>query len=106
MVAEYLKVGEVIEVTSYYDTTGMGNENASFESMWSQDQAMLCFRSKGGAAFNAGIGRQPVWAGYADDYVMDSYYNPETRTDIVRAREYRGETLIKEYGFLFNDVLA
>jgi hypothetical protein len=51
-----------------------------------------------------GLGRQPVFQKLAKDYLMESYDEESKDKSIVRCKEYRGEKLFKEFGFLIKGI--
>lgn len=106
---QYLKVGRLMIVNSSFDTTGLtSTADALFSRHWAEDKALLCFIAPSGSNSwkSAGVARQPVWSKFSNDYVIETYEEKRDNSIRVRAREYRGLYVNKDFGFLFYDVLT
>jgi len=104
--AKYLRVGEIIVVESLADSNDLGVDGSDFVDLWNPAYAMLAYTSKTPSFRSAGLGVQPVFTPYAADIRFDEYDNKATSQHIIRASEYRGEYINKEFGFLFTDILS
>lgn len=103
--AQFLGVKEIVEVTSMYDTAGLGLQ-ASFGETWNEDIGMLCIReaSTSPSMMNRSLAVQPVWSEFAQDVLIEDYPSPETRSHIYRALDYRGIKVRTTYGVLLNNL--
>lgn len=101
---EYLGVKDVIVVSGLYDSAGL-DKSAVASRFWSNGFAFLGILSNGGNSLkNRNAIRQLVWTRYAQDYVMETYPQPEINGMVVRAREYRGIKRNKDYGVLIKGI--
>ena len=104
--ATYLNIGGIDIAASFADTAKLGITDATFGRLFGTSYALLYVPTPGIASFKfPGIGRQPVYSKFSNDYILESY--PEERTDsiIVRAREYRGEFVDVTYGVLITGII-
>lgn len=103
----YLGIKEIVSVSSLYDTTGLNTDSdAEFDDMWRKDYAMLAALSPTTNSWKAGgLGRQPTYAKLTKDWVAESYFNPVVDGEVMRVKDYRGEKVFKDFGFLFTGLL-
>ncbi len=105
--ANYLHIKDVIVVTSFYDTSAIGIADGTFETLWSGEYAMYCVLSPNLDSWKVpGLGRQPVWRPYSPDYVVESYVENQTRSTIIRVREYRGLYVDATFGVLMDNMTS
>lgn len=105
--AEYLGIRKVHVATSFYDSSLVGIEDATFSQLWSDEYAMLFYPAPKLASWKIpGLGRQPIWTKFSPDYRMESYDEDQTDSRIVRVREYRGTYIDTKYGFLLSNMTA
>jgi len=103
--ADYLHIKRVIVATSFSDGTGLGIEDAVFESLWSNEYGLYYLEMPNIDSWKPpGIGKQPVYKKFSPDYRMESYIEPQSDATIIRAREYRGEYVNVTYGILLSNL--
>ena len=102
----YLKIGNIIEVTSMFDAKGEGQKGAEFNPMWRADYAMLGLISDSGKSWKGSLGRQPVYTKHSKDFKVSTMYDWDTKTTKVRTEEYRGTFVDKKYGFLLTNCVT
>lgn len=99
--AEYLGIKEIVPVSAWYDTTGLGKD-ADFGAFWSDEFILLAKLSQGQASFKEGcLGRQLSWSKWP--FQVDTYYKDENMSRIYRATQYRGMILNTDYGILLSN---
>jgi len=105
--AAYLGVKKIHIVASFADSTALGVEDASFSRLWSNEYAMFFFPCPAVNSWRVkGLGRQPVYAKFSSDYILEDYPEPQSDSLIVRAREYRGEFINPTFGVLMGNMTA
>jgi len=105
VLADFLGIKKIDVATSFYDTTKIGIEAGEFSDLWSNEYGMLYLPCPTINSWRVkGLGRQPVWSKYSPDYVVESYSEEQTRSTIVRCREYRGEKVNKTFGVLMDNM--
>ena len=104
--ASFLGIAAVHIATSFVDTSSLGVEAATFETLWSDEYAMYFYPAQ--ANLNSwkvpGLGRQPVWGKFSKDYRLERYGEDQSDSLIIRAREYRGEHIDVTYGVLMDNM--
>jgi hypothetical protein len=51
-----------------------------------------------------GLGRQPVYTKLTNDYIMESYDESAKDKRIVRAKDWRGQKVFRDYGFRISGI--
>jgi hypothetical protein len=98
--AQYFGVKEIIEVSNIFDASGVG-KTFTAGSLWSNEFGMLAYLSPNTQSTKTlGLGRQPIFSRFSNDYLVETYAEDKTRCSIVRAIEYRGEKVNTDYGVL------
>jgi len=104
LLATFLGIAEVHVATAFYDTTALGVDDAVFGDFWSDEYMMLYLPAPAVNSWKVpGLGRQPVWSKYANDYRVESYDEEQSDSRIIRVREYRSEFINTKFGFLFSN---
>ena len=104
LLTNFLGIKKIHVATSFYDTTNLGVEDATFSDIWSNEYMMLFVPAPNAQSWKVpGLGRQPVWSKFAPDYRVEAYDEPQTDSRIVRVREYRSEFINTKYGHLFTN---
>jgi len=104
--AEYLGIKEVVVVDSLYDSAGL-SQDSTVTDFWSDEYMMLAYLTPGGSGWRTpGLGRQPVYAKYSSDFIIEEYDEPKINGKVFRAREYRGTVLDANFGFLFSNAIT
>ena len=102
--ATYIGVKQIVAVDPMADKAGL-DLKGDFDFLYPNNQAMLAVLSGGANSWRiGGLGRQPVFTKLASDYLMESYDEEATDTRVVRAKEYRGQKVFKDYGFLLTGI--
>lgn len=105
--AEYLGIKEIQIATSFYDSSQLGIEDATFSRLWSDEYGMVYYPSPSIGSWKVpGMGRQPIWTPFSPDYRVESYDEPQSDSRVVRVREYRGVYIDTKYGFLLGNLTA
>ena len=105
--AAFFGIKAVHVTTSFVDSTALGVENATFSRLWDNEYAMFYFPCPNVNSWRVkGLGRQPVYAKFADDYKLEDYPEPQTDSLIIRAREFRGEFVNPQFGVLIGNMTS
>lgn len=105
--AEYLGIAKVHIATSFADTTGLGVEDAVFARLWDSEYGMFYYPCSNVDSWRVkGLGRQPVYKKFSNDYRVEDYAEEQTDSLIVRVREYRGEWVNNKFGVLLSNMTA
>jgi len=97
-------VKEIISVDGMFDKAGMDLEG-DFDFLWDNTMAMLAVLSPTTQSWKfGGLGRQPVFQKLAKDYLVESYDMQEKDKGVVRCKEYRGQKVFKQYGYLIKGI--
>jgi len=102
--ASYLHIKEIILTKVVSDTTLEGVKTPSYSALWDDDKSMLGLFSTGSSWRGLGLGRQPVWSKFSNDYRIESYADRPVAANIIRARSYRGQKIFKKFGCLLTGV--
>jgi hypothetical protein len=103
--ADFLGIKKVHVATSFYDSTALGIEDATFSKMWSNEYGMLYLPCPPSPSWKiAGLGRQPVWKKFSPDYKIESYLEEQSDSIVIRVREYKGEYVNKVFGVLMDNM--
>ena len=80
--------------------------SSNYTDIFPTTMAMLCVLSDGRKGFGGiGLGWQPVFTKMTDDFEVEQYAEPGTDGQVIRAKEWRGVKVNKNWGFLFNNVM-
>jgi len=105
-----LGLKEVIATTAPYNDmpfTEEEQDGANFTDIYPSDRALLCVLADGKKGFKgAGIGWQPVYRKATTDFEVEQYAEPGKDGQVIRAKEWRGIKIRKEWGFLFSNVFT
>jgi len=97
--ADYLGVERVLMGSMTYNTADEG-QDFSGSYVWSDDYAMLAITGEAGLELEESphLGRTLVWEEEASDIIeVDTYYEPQTRSDIYRVRQFQDEFIFDPY---------
>lgn len=102
---DYFGIKDIVLVNSLFESTKDGNASPAIGNLWSNEYAMLAILNKGSSSWKErGLGRQPAYVKIAKDYVIEDYAEPNKGAHIIRAKEFRGETINTDYGFLLGNM--
>jgi hypothetical protein len=102
---DYFGIKDIILVNTLFESTKDGNASPAIGNLWSNEYAMLAIICPPSNSWKTrGLGRQPAYTKIAKDYVIDTYMEENKNAQIIRAREFRGETINTDYGFLLGNM--
>jgi hypothetical protein len=95
LLAQAFGVKQLLVGDSMYNTAKQG-QVASMAGIWDKEYAMLCHISESPDLTEIPcIGRTFVWTeDSADNFVVESYREEQTRSDVIRVRQHTDEELI------------
>ncbi len=94
LLAEYFDVDRVVVSREAYNAAKEGASD-SMTKQWSSEYAFLCHSVEGQDLMMPQVGRTFMWTEESPDIVnVESYYNDDVRSTIVRARNYRDVEVI------------
>jgi hypothetical protein len=98
----------IMETTAPYNDLPFSNDEqdeANFKDIYPEDMVLLGVLSDGKVGFKgAGLGWQPVYKKATSDFEIEQYAEPGKDGQVIRAKEWRGTKVRKEWGFLFDNV--
>ncbi len=102
-VKKIVAIQAVFNDVAYWDGE---SQPASFEDIYPDDMAMLCLLVEGTStvARSKGVAWQPVFTKMAKDYILEQYSTPVHDGEVVRAKEWRGLKIQKQWGFLYFNI--
>jgi len=103
LIAKMLGLRQVLIADAVYDTTDEG-QASTIDDMWDDDFAFLCKVAENPSRLREPcIGRTFLWErDSAENLVFESYAEPQTRSEIVRARHHTDEEIVlANCGYLF-----
>lgn len=98
--ATWLGVKDIMVGEATYASTGLVNALVTFSDLYPTDFLLLAYLSPASSTWAPGLGRQPVCTKWSRDYLVDSRYNSDTMETVIRATDWRGEYIDKDYGVL------
>jgi hypothetical protein len=102
---DYFGIKDIILVNTLFESTKAGNATPAMGTLWSNEYAMLAVICPPTASWKVrGLGRQPNYKPYASNYLIEDYAEPAKKQHIIRAAEFRGETIRTDYGFLLGNM--
>jgi hypothetical protein len=102
---DYFGIKDIILVNSLFESTKSGNATPALGNLWSNEYAMLAIINPGSASWKErGLGRQPAYTKIASNYIIQDYAEPIKNAHVIRAIEFRGETINTDYAFLMGNI--
>jgi hypothetical protein len=107
MIASFLGIKGLIVADSVIDTTLTGIAKGVFTGIWNPQLAMLAYISQAAPSWKSkGLGRQPRWSKFSNDFRVESYDEESTASRVVRVREQSGEKVFKTFGTIITGVMS